>query len=336
MPVESRPPATHPPEPKKRRPFLQRQYLSCWKRLYRFAPQGVELMRACDKRFGAGCASAFLACSSVLDFVRRLVDFREFKRLRRALPDDFWRGTPPLRHYFTMVRTWQCTLAAALMSDRLGDPDWVRRVRIRGTPPQMMPEFRHRPVILVHLHTGAYGALHYWLRAQGLPAAAYRAGSPEFLLSDWALGIFAAADLQHGVAELPSVLIGLPALRATLKFLVPGRILTVALDAESGSSAIFRAQGHPIQLSTGVVHLAQSSGAVLVPASMLSCTIGRFEIRFKPPVPDEWIDRRNPRRAIQYLLDQLWQDVEENPSRLGWSSLVRLAPGDKPHHIPWP
>jgi hypothetical protein len=39
---------------------------------------------------------------------------------------------------------------------------------------------------------------------------------------------------------------------------------------------------------------------------------------------------------MQFMLDQLWQDAEEDPSRIGWNSLLTLDPRSKPHHIPWP
>jgi hypothetical protein len=318
-----------------KRTFGQRLYVSLWKRLNILGGPVVALVRAVERGLGPSCVPVFLMPVVGLDFVRRLVDYGEFKRLRTILPEAFWRGMRPGRHLFIAAQNWDSVLTAAFFSDRLGEPGWAQRVRVRGTRPEQLPEFGRRPLILVHLHTGAYGFLHYWLRAQRLRATCYWAGDPMIFRTAWAQRIFARADRVHGLEDVPQMF--LPhQLRAAFRFLVPGHILTLAMDAESSTWTPFDANGHEIWLSQGVVHLAEASGALLVPVSVVNEGVARFEIRFGTPVPDALVDRRNPRPAMQFMLDQLWPDAEEEPSRVGWNSLLTLDSRSKPNHIPWP
>jgi hypothetical protein len=319
--------------PRKRRPFLQRQYLSLWKRILSLAPQLVAFLRRWEKTFGPAGLPVILVPAIGFDLLRRAIDYREFKKARRALPPAFWRGLTPARHYLLMIRNWQCTLAAGLLGDRLDSPAWRRRIRVRGTPPEKLPGWGERPVILVHLHTGAYGVIHYWLRAQRLKATSYRAGLPQFLTTPWANRIFDAADRVQGLTDIPSMFVGPRSLRRMIDFLIPGHVLVVALDAESVSSARFSVRGHEIRLSQGVAHLAH---AIVVPISMSCRGLARFDIRFGPPVPDDLIDRRNPGPTIQHLLDWLWHEVEKDPSVLGWNSLLCVGRPANPNHISWP
>jgi lauroyl/myristoyl acyltransferase len=322
-------------EDRKKRSLPARLYVSFWKRLNIFGGPAIAVLRAAEKLFGPGCMPVFLLPVVWLDVVRRLVDYRAFKKVRTILPEEFWRGLGPLRHSFRMARNWDSLLTGAFFSDRLGETGWARRFQVRGTRPDQLPESAGRPIILVHLHIGAYALVHFWLRAQRLRATCYWAGEPLIFGTPWARRIFAEAARVHGMEDIPRIF--LPhQLRAALQFLVPGHILTTAMDSDSTTCATFNANGHEILLSQGVVHLAEASHAILVPVSVISEGAARFEIRFGPPVPDALVDKHHPRPAIQYLLDHLWKDVEEDPSRLSWSTLLMMDRRSKPSHIPWP
>jgi hypothetical protein len=113
-------------------------------------------------------------------------------------------------------------------------------------------------------------------------------------------------------------------------------MVVIALDSPSTTSAVFQVRGREISLSQGVVHLAESSRAILVPVSVLPQGTCRFEIRFGVPVPDALIDKRNSRPAIQFMLDQLWGEIQEDPSLMGWSTLLTLNDRVNPNIILWP
>ncbi len=328
--------ATPVRKPRKKRSFLPRHYLSLWKRILALAPHLVAFLRYWERTFGPAGLPVILAPAIGLDVLRRAVDYREFKQVRQVLPPGFWRGLTPAHHYLLMIRNWQCTLAAGLLGDRLDSPAWRRRIRVHGTPPEKLRGWGQRPVILVHLHTGAYGVIHYWLRARRLKATSYRAGLPQFLTTPWANKIFASADRVQGLDGIPSMFAGPRSLRPMIDFLVPGHVLLVALDAESVSSAPFSVRGCTINLSQGVVHLAERSSALVVPVSMSCCGLTHFDLHFGPPLPDDLVARRNSRPAIQRLFDWLWHEVEKDPSQLGWSSLQCVGPSTRANHIPWP
>jgi lauroyl/myristoyl acyltransferase len=297
----------------------------------------ILVLRASERWGGPKALLWALTPFFYLSIARRLPDYPAFRRMRSILPASFWRGLTPWRHYFLMIRNWQATQATVLLADRLRSSVWTERIRIKGTPPHHLPEWGKRPVILVFLHTGGYPLLRYWLRAQGLPSATYAVNPISFSQRSLAKKIIAAADEINGLSGVPHIFRVKRPIRPMLNFLVPGHILNLALDAlPSSSSTRFHANGQEIHLRTGIVKMAAISQAVLLPVSIVPQGLCRFEIRFGIPVPDESIDRLHPEPAVQFMLDQLWKDVEEDPSLVNWCTLHALAPHSIPHHLAWP
>jgi lauroyl/myristoyl acyltransferase len=237
-----------------------------------------------------------------------------------------------------MVCNWNSSVATLLLADRLREPAWQERLRVVGQPLDRMTGWGHRPFILVFLHTGGFAILRHWLRSQGHPAVSYVASMPEILKSTRAQAIYAAADKRNGLAGLRHWFDGSRDLRATRKFLVPGHILTMALDAGMAASSpeVYYADGNAIQLHSGAVRLAALSGACLVPVSITNQGALSFDIRFGKPVPQELLDESAPRAAMQLLVDDLWTNVDREPSSLGWTTLEALAPDLRKKHLPWP
>ena len=325
---------------KKRSSIFGRLRHSFWKRFWRVGyPLTIHVYRGAERIFGATALSWLLAPSLYWDFARRLSDYQKFKKLRSYQPARYWRGVTPLHHYFIMVRAWHSTVATALLYDRLGEPGWNGRISVRGTPPQAREDWGTRPVITVFTHTSGFGLLRFWLKAQGLPTISYVASMPAILTCPAAMKMLRAGDAVHGLPPLVQTYQGPRDLRATLEFLKPGRILTMALDAgrTSPTSNIYQAGGCNIHLSSVVLRIAAATNAVLLPVSIVAKEeICSFEVRFGTALPDELLDRKNPRPAVQFLLDQLWKDVEEDPTVLGWTAMEALAPHLAGRHQPWP
>jgi lauroyl/myristoyl acyltransferase len=333
------PPGLAPFARRNKRTLLQRISNSFWKRFLAISYfPSILVFRFIERCFGPTCLPVVVTPVIYLDLLRRLVDYREFKRVRAVLPDDFWRGLSPWRHYLIMIRNWQSTLATWLLADRLHLPQWISRFEVSGTPPHQLPEWGARPVLLVYMHLGGYGLLRSWMRAQGVTAGCYSVGRPTVINLPWAEKIVAQAGAVHGLGYAPYTFLGPHRLRDMIKFLIPGRLVTIALDSESQSTMIYQAGGkYPMRVSEGIVRLAALTHAVLLPVSVLPRGIGRFHVRFRTPVPDELIDEKQPRAATQFLLDQLWKDIEAEPSGLGWASLEQLAVDlTINHHVPFP
>lgn len=324
----------------KRGPLLGRLSHSFWKRFWRVGYfLSIHLFRWAERIFGSDALPWLLAPSLYWDFARRLGDYGKFKRLRAYQPPSYWRGVTPLRHYFIMIRTWHSTLATALLFDRLREPGWEKRITVRGTPPRSRADWGTRPIITVFMHTGGFGVLRFWLKAQGIPTISYVASMPAIVTHPAAMRMFQAGDVLYGLPQLIQTYQGARDLRATLDFLQPGRILTMALDAgrTSSTSNIYQAENCDIHLSSVVLRLACATNAVLLPVSIVAKEeICSFELRFGTALPDELLDRKNPHPAVQFLLDQLWQDVREDPTVLGWTAMEALAPHLASKHQPWP
>jgi hypothetical protein len=324
---------------RKRRSIFDRLSHSFWKRVWALLfPVGAHLLRAADRLFGPACLAWVLAPTIAGAFLRRLRDYPNFKRIRATQPLAFWRGLHALRHFLRMICHWQSAIATALLADRLREPAWAERISVTGTPPHRLPEWGQRPVIVLYLHTGGFALLRNWLRSLGLPAVSYVASFPPIVRGPWGQKIYERANLRNNLPGLAQTFNGARDLRTTVRFLVPGHILITGLDAglAQDSATLFHAQGHEIYLSTGMVRLAASTGAILLPVSVVPRGLSRFEVRFGSPVPGSLINRDNPRPAIQHLLDQLWPDLAQDPSLLGWTTLEAMAPHAAEDHQAWP
>ena len=322
---------------KKRYPRSARLYAGCRDGLkvvlYRLL---IRFLRTCESLWGPDSISWLLVPTVSVDFLRRLCDYRQFKRLRAVFPSEFW-PISPLRHYLRMIRTWQGTLYPIMVYDRLGSPAWKKRLTVRGTPPNQLPTWGERPVIVTFLHTGGFGILRYWLRAQGIPTASFIGSMPN-VIGKHAQKIRDAGDAQYGLGGLPHTFEGAISIRNAVRFLVPGRAMTVALDGRPISLDLpsYNVKGRPIHLKDGAFRIAMLTNAVIVPVSVHRKGPSHFEFCFGNPVPDEWLREGKSREAIQHLIDEIWKYLGEDPASIGWSTLEAFAPELAVKRIDWP
>lgn len=236
-----------------------------------------------------------------------------------------------------MIRTWQESLAFALVYDRLSLPRWMERIKFSGTSPDQLPDWGQRPVIVVFLHTGGFGILRSCLRARGVPAASFLRTLPAILESH-AQEIRAAGDAHYGFSSLPHFFLEGDSLRPAIRFLIPGHVLTMALDGASGATNLVPCDinGQAIHLRDGAVRIAQIANAMLLPVSVHRRGACRFELHFGRAVPDDLMSEDKTKDALQYLARELWLDLENDPTAIGWSTLEALAPDQASDRMAWP
>ncbi|PZR79024.1 MAG: hypothetical protein DLM52_01850 [Chthoniobacterales bacterium] len=162
------------------------------------------------------------------DLVRRARDYTQFRRLRAALPPEFWKGAGPIRHYARMIAHWHKSVALCILSDRFRQERWQRHIRVHGIPPDERPECSARPTIVACLHTGGYVLLRHWLRAHGMVAASLVRARP---------GIIRRYETGRQKSETePPYFFHVRDVRAAVRYLGPGRVLVVAIDAQPDSA----------------------------------------------------------------------------------------------------
>jgi len=296
----------------------------------------IRLVRGGDRLLGPRFVSVLLTPFVAGDFLRRLPDYRLFRRLHATLPVSFWqRG--PLAHYLRMIRIWQETLAVALVYDRLSAPAWASRLTVSGTPPHRLPEWGKRPVVVVFMHTGGFGLLRYWLRAQGTPTASLIRGLPE-IVTTYAQGIREAGDNLYGLSNLPHTFGDIHSLRHAIRFLRPGRALTMALEGGplTKNRVGYEINGNFLHLEDGAVRIAQRTDAILLPVSVHRRGPCRFEFRFGSPVPDHLVRDGESHAAMKHLVRELWLPLENDPTAIFWSTLEALAPDKMGPRTAWP
>jgi len=272
------------------------------------------------------------------DLLRRRRDFPQFVRLRNTLPPDFWKGLSPEKHYRKMIRDWNEAGGTILVYHRLGSPYWQKRFQVLGTPPDALPEWGKRPVILTFLHTGTFAIVPFWLRSQRIPTATLRWGLPFMVENAYYRQIMEEGDRRYGLAGVPHYFHRLNELREMIRFLQPGRALVTALDGGRVSPEMDRHDvgGFPFYVKRGACRVAAQTNAVVIPVSARRTGVCRFEIRFGKPVPDELIQKEDFADATQYLISQLWEDIKENPGDLNVTTLEAMAPDLRVKRVAWP
>jgi lauroyl/myristoyl acyltransferase len=237
-----------------------------------------------------------------------------------------------------MIHAWHRSVATTLLCDRLHDPDWTGRIKVCGQPPQALPEWGQRPVVLTFLHTGGYVILRYWLRSQGVAATTYVSGIPAILKTWQARRTFAAADGRYDLHGVPHFFYAPADLRRARDSLTPGRVLLMALDGGCAtlSDEYALVGGQSIRLTNGAARTAAAAGAVLVGAAVRLTKDDCFRIHFTSPVPDEILRNGDPRTANRVLLDQLWPEIAAHPEVLGWSTLEAFFPDPAGPYLHWP
>jgi lauroyl/myristoyl acyltransferase len=302
-----------------------------------FARNLLRLFYAMERLFGPGIVPWMAAIFIFRDIVKRRKDYAPFVRLRKTLPDGFWKGIGPLRHALKMTRDWHETIATALLYHRLGSPEWQKRFEIVGTPLHVLPEWGSRPVVLAFLHTGPYGLFTYWLRSQKIAASYLAEGLPPALMNKLYQKMEEAGDARYDLKSIP-LRISTTELREAIRFLQPGHVLGMALD---GAKVVpefvgYQAGGFPIQAKDGACRIAATTNAVVIPVSISRIGGCRFEIRFGKAVPDELIQKKDFFAATQYLISELWPNIEKNPGDMNWTTLDAFSSVPKTKRRGWP
>jgi len=294
--------------------------------------------RAVDSLAGANLVSWFMSPILLVDLLSRLEDFPHFIRYRSLLPKDFWKGCTPWVHYFRMTRDWDEFLVLSSFGDRLGLPYWKKRLTLRGEPLQTRPDWEKRPVILAFLHTGPYLLIRLWIRSLGIKAAAYVGTIPSVLDNEYYQKILEEADKKYDLADVPHTFRGVDELMKAVRFLKPGRVLTIALEGGYSytNDDCREIEGIPIFLKDGVCHMAAKTNAIIIPTSIHRTESCRYELRLGKQVPDALIRTGNFGGAMDHLLTELWTDLKSNPSDLTWSALEALNPKMVKERAAWP
>jgi hypothetical protein len=297
----------------------------------------IRVVRWTDRTLGINGLFWMLLPWTLWEILRRRRDFRYFVQLRNRLPGPFWKGTGALAHFLRMISRWQGALCVCLLYDRLRTPRWSRRCRIEGTPPDRLPEWGRRPVVLAFLHSDGYATLRYWLRSRGIPSATLVAGFPPPLNQEAFLQIRATADSAYGLEGYPHTFTP-EQLKALIQALTPGRVLAIALDgiATAGPLVEHPLEGRSIRLKDGAFRIAARCTAILMPVTIEQTGFLTFTFTFGEPVPDAWLNDADPRRAHEGLLAQLWNLPRRKPCSLTWSTLESLAPGENRSRTSWP
>jgi hypothetical protein len=278
----------------------------------------IAAVRAGDSVAGPGMLRFILLPWIIADILRRLPEFPQFRRLRSTLPPDFWEGSRPLSHYLRMIDHWQRSLAFCLLANRFARsrPNFVQ---VRGTPPEQLKEWGKRPVMVVCLHTGGYVFLRHWLRSRGIVAASLVKSRPEIIrrYED-------SLQRKRSEEKNPPYFFHVSDLRAAARFLAPGRVLVLAVEAQPGAHSTIVNAGAPFRLNDGAVRLARKSNAVLLPASVWLHR--RLDVCFGNPVPQALIDRPDTQGAMEFLAHEFWDDLAGDPCAIGWTTLEAYAP----------
>jgi hypothetical protein len=298
----------------------------------------IAFLRGVERLGGPGLLSFAAKPCALIDVIQRSSDFFQFARLRRALGQSFWKGIGPVRHYLAMAFTGYDVLCALLNYDRWGAPAWKNRFQVIGTPPHLLPQWGRRPYILAFQHTGAFGVIYYWMRAQGVPCVAYAGGVPMVLECARQLETMRKGDGLFGVADVPLIFLRKRGLREAINFLKPGRVLAMAIDGARLSPEMdaFDAGGRRILAKCGAARLAAQTKAIVIPVAARRIGRCRFELRFGTPVPDEAVRADDYREATQHLITDLWPQVEAHPADLNWTTLEALAPELRAPRTSWP
>lgn len=280
----------------------------------------MATVRMADRVAGPNILPWILIPWTVANALRRARDYPQFRRLRSTLPRDFWRGTGPLAHYLRMIIHWQRVLAFCVLADRLSELRWKKHIRVRGTPPDQLAEWNQRPVVIACLHTGGFALLRHWLRSRGIVAASLVKARPEIIRRFEE--VYSGKKMSHE-EELPRFF-HVSSMRSATRFLTPGRVLIVAIEWQPGPASVNVKMGAPLRVGDGAVRLARLANAMLIPASVRMND--GLDICFGTPLAQELIDSNQKEPAMQFLAQEFWKDLEQDPCAIGWTTLEAYAP----------
>jgi hypothetical protein len=303
-------------------------------------PAMIRVVRWTDQSLGIGAIFWLLLPWTLWEMLRRRRDFRYFARLRNRLPKPFWQGTCALKHFLRMIFRWQGSIATCILCDRLSTPRWSKRCSIVGIPPDRLPDWGRRPVVLTFIHLDGFATIAYWLRSKGIPTSILSGWPPPPLDQKIFKSVSAMANSEYGLGDYPDWFIT-KQMKAMIQSIVPDRVLAIALDgiATAGPLLEHPFEGTSIQLKDGAFRIAARHSAILMPVSIEQTGFLRFTLRFGEPVPEEWMRDAEPSRSHEHLLSQLWDVARRDPCSLTWStleSLKSLEHGENQSRVAWP
>jgi hypothetical protein len=298
-----------------------------------------KLVHFADRVGGPIALAGIIFFYFILDLRNRWYDYPRFVRLHDLRPPGFWKGTSAFRHYFRMIWRWHLSCGAILAYPRLGLPYWKKRFKISGTPPQALPEWNTRPVVLASMHVGAFALIPYWLRSLGISAATMVGGLPMILDNAEIWKSRARGNLLYGLQDVPLTFERRgPAVRAAFRFLKPRHILCMAIDGGrlSLEDDVYDAGGFTFYAKQGAARIAAQTNAILIPITVNHIGLLRFDFRFGTPVPDELLQKEDFKAATQHLVTELWKDNRERPDDLTWTPMESYAPELRSRKPGWP
>ncbi len=192
-----------------------------------------------------------------------------------------WAGVPAIRG---QRRADYLNRLLENFPDRLADEKWRGRCRIDGLEHWHAAQAAGRPVVLAFFHFGPIFLMGYWLRAFGLPVAAF-SGGKNFLRGRLAK----LKDAHSPVAGVPNFFY-MDELRQSLVFLDKGNALLIAIDSPAEKNVIISAvDGWNFEMPTGPIRMAVRRRAVLIPFSLVDEGGWNFRLQLHQPVPEAWL-----------------------------------------------
>jgi lauroyl/myristoyl acyltransferase len=207
-----------------------------------------------------------------------------------------------------------------LWPDRLGEPPWHNQCRCTGMDQFEETWARGRPVVLAVLHFGPLAVLRFWMRARGLPIAAlmWRKSKHRPLYRRYLDRI---CDHVGGVPGLRHVF-GLDELREVSRFLQPGRLLIVTVEANDAKHVLVKGDDFHFRMATGALRLAARADAHVVPCLIRADQSLGFTIHFGKPVPAAWVgDKCQYGAACNHLLHEFLPVLRDQPEQSGYELL---------------
>lgn len=295
----------------------------------------IAAIRFAERFLGAPALAAIAALITLWECLRpqRLRDFRHFKEMRKNLPDAFWKGLGPKRHYVRMLFDWHTAVFCEILYDRWWLPRLTERVTVRGTPPDQLPGFKERPVIIAFMHTGTFGVLFPWLRSNRLSAINYGVRPA---VANFFYNLHKAGDARY---ETPAPhYLSSKQLRILSQHLRdPGHALVISIDGKPlMPGADVQVGGNIMHLHDGAVRFAIKNKAILITAAAIRTGPFRFEIHYGQPVPEALLSRENTEPALEWLAEELWSGLRAHPAAITWTTLEALAPTKVIPRMPWP
>ncbi|HXT10665.1 MAG TPA: hypothetical protein VN873_03815 [Candidatus Angelobacter sp.] len=223
------------------------------------------------------------------------------------------RATKP--NQFRISKQWQrqdrLNAALEFFPDRLDEPKWRDRLKIRGLEYLETARRQKRPVVLAFCHFGRYSLLRYWLRAAGYPAAMVVKGRSEDRSP-----LKRLKDRYSPFPKIPTAFYNENQLREMIEFVAAGNPLLMALDVKLGKKLHVPVDDDwQFRMSSGPIRLAMRQRAELMACLIVDHGGWNFEITLGPPVPVEVIESGNELRAGEHLLETILPILRAHPEQ---------------------